>query len=142
MGQRIYPPDGGWYIPEQCQWWDGDDGRLGRTPGNRWIIEDSSGAHWITEEQVPTWMSAHGHTTEQIAEALGIRLQDSGMRPFAITDARTVTFRWPETLIGDVDAAARTAGVSRAVWVRWACEQQLGTRKGPPEHPNGHPGGD
>mgnify|MGYP002716142646 FL=1 len=127
MGQRIYPPDGGWYIPDKCQWWDGDDGRLGRTPGNRWIIEDSSGAHWITEEQVPTWMSEHGHTTEQIAAALGIRLQDSGMRPFAITDARTVTFRWPETLIGDVDAAARTAGVSRAVWVRWACEQQLGT---------------
>jgi len=39
--------------------------------------------------------------------------------------ARQVNIKMPDELVGDIEAAARQAGRTRAGWIRWACREAI-----------------
>ena len=144
----------GWFDPNKCEQWepgrtfDGENRVLNtvsdyaiaydtlyRTPGGRWIREVISrragvadSYDYLTDDQARDWLiRAEGDGTEEAIERFFGELPDESPaigRP-SIGDARDIKLLIPVELLGRIDDAADSAGVSRAEWLRTAAEQAL-----------------
>lgn len=147
------PTLAGWYDPDKCESWDSGtrwDGnnhvptvtgsyteweRLYRTPGGRWVLN-----HWsrwdgvaethrfLADNEARDWLlRAETDETEQAIERYFGPIPDESPaigRP-SIGDARDIKLLIPVELLARIDAAADSAGMSRAEWLRTAAEQAL-----------------
>ena len=103
------------------------DETLYRTAGGRWVLNhDRSRLHggsdtyrFVTPEEAEQWMLNCGVEDETIARFFRVEEEVVYGRPEV---GPQVNLRMPEDLRGRIDAAAEAANMTRAEWMRWACD--------------------
>lgn len=106
------------------------DETLYRTAGGRWVLNhDRSRLHggsdtyrFVTPEEAEQWMLNCGVEDETIARFFRVEEEVVYGRPEV---GPQVNLRMPEDLRGRIDAAAEAANMTRAEWMRWACDFAL-----------------
>jgi hypothetical protein len=105
---------------------------LVRTAGGRWAISRWSqqqgvpdSDRFITADEAREWLIRCEYSDDDIESAMGERLAEE-RGPGRPEVGPAFSLRFPPELLARVDAAAESAGMTRAGWLRRAAEQALG----------------
>jgi hypothetical protein len=139
----------GHFDPSKCESfdeetrWDGNNNvsvntgsqweheKLYHTPGGRWVLK-----HWsqwqgvettyrfLDDDQAQQWLLIAEHD-DAVEKYFGEIPDERGPGRPAIVDGSTFSVKFPGDLLRRVDAAAETADVSRAEWLRRAAAAHL-----------------
>ena len=130
---------------DEGTYWDGNNNvsrnsrvqhgheRLYRTLGGKWVLHTWSewesvrdAYRYIEPEQALAWLVASEEHGEAIAKHFGEQPDESDVRPGRpAIEGPEWKVKFSSALAEGVDAAADAANISRAEWIRRACEAAL-----------------